>query len=245
MARSGIVSVSSLERLMPAALDAGDITGQETFELHMARYRFAARFAGPGRVLDCACGVGYGSLLLAECAAAPAEVVGVDIDAAAIAHAASAYAHPRLRFVESDGARLVDAEGFDLIVSLETIEHAPEPVRLVDRLAGLLRPGGAFVASVPVTPSVDVNPYHLHDFTPASFRALFAPHALVEIASLPQVQPYSPLRMLRGHEARLADMRPHLAGYYAAHPRAAAKRLWSTLVDGFCNKYLTIAWRRP
>ena len=238
-------SATSIERLIPSSLSDSDVTGQETYELHLARYRFAARFAGAGRVLDCACGAGYGSRLLVDSEARPAEVVGVDIDPSAVAHAVANYAHPRLSFVHGDGALLVDDIGFDLIVSLETIEHCPDPARLVANLVRLLRPGGTFVASVPVTPSVDVNPYHLHDFTPASFRALFAAHGLTEVASLLQTQPYYPLRMLRGREARLADMRQNLIGYYASNPAAAAKRVWSTLIDGFCNKYLTVAWHRP
>ena len=107
----------------------------------------------------------------------------------------------------------------------------------------LLKPGGILVASVPVTPSVDVNPYHLHDFTPASFRRMFARRGFTEMESLLQRQPYQPLKMLAGKETRLEDMRKNLVGYYAAHPGAALKRAYSTLVDGFCNKYLACAWR--
>jgi glycosidase len=40
------------------------------------------------------------------------------------------------------------------------------------------------------------------------------------------------------------DMRQNLLGYYATHPFAAMKRVYSTVVDGFCNKYLACAWRR-
>ena len=69
--------------------------------------------------------------------------------------------------------RFADPEGFDTIVTIETIEHLPNTVQFVSRIAGMLRPGGILIASVPTTPSVDGNPYHLHDFTERSFRRLF------------------------------------------------------------------------
>jgi len=98
---------------------------------------------------------------------------------------------------------------------------------------------------VPVTPSVDVNPYHLHDFTQASFRRLGAAQGLHETDSLFQKQPFSAWKIVAGGEARLSDMRQNLPAYYLAHPGALARRLTSVVVDGFCNKYLTIAWRKP
>ena len=235
----------SLERIVPEALDADDATGQETYALHLARYRFAAGFVGSGRVLDCACGVGYGSAVLAAAPVRPASVLGVDIDERAAAHAAERYASERLRFQSGDGCALRDPEGFETIVSLETVEHVPDPAALLANFARLLLPGGTLVASVPVTPSVDVNPYHLHDFTARSFRAMGAALGLVEVDALRQDQPFSPVKIATGREARLADMRPGLLGYYLTHPGKAALRARSTLIDGFKNKYLTVAWRKP
>jgi SAM-dependent methyltransferase len=232
----------SIERLVPQSLDTGDVTGHETFELHMERYRFAAGFIGEGPVLDCACGVGYGSAHLAE--STRAEVTGVDIDEAAVNYAREHYRGERLSFICSE-ATAFQGGPYATIVSLETIEHVPNPEAVISHFRSLLRPGGVIVASVPVTPSKDVNPYHLHDFTPATYRALFTSHGLREIGSLPQVQPYQPLRILGGKEKRMSDMRQNLIGYYALHPSAALTRLRTTLVDGFCNKYLTCAWQLP
>ena len=238
-----VASTSTLERLVPAALDPTDVTGQETYRLHMERYAFASRFVGSGRVLDCACGVGYGSHHLLAAGDGTQRVTGVDIDESAVAYARANFIDPRLDYVCADGAAF-DAEPFDLIVSFETIEHVPDPERLIDNFVRLLAPGGLLVASVPVTPSVDVNPFHLHDFTPSSFRRMFARRGLTEQDFLLQRQPYQPLKMLAGKETRLSDMRSNLVGYYATHPRAALTRAYSTVVDGFCNKYLTCVWRR-
>ena len=238
-----LASASTLERLVPAALDPADVTGQETYHLHIERYDFASRFIGSGRVLDCACGVGYGSHRLLAAGDRLHLVTGVDIDDSAVAYARANFVDPRLDYVCADAASF-DAEPFDTIVSFETIEHVPDPARLVDNFVRLLKPGGLLIASVPVTPSVDVNPYHLHDFTPSSFRRMFVRHGLTEVDSLLQRQPYQPLKMLAGRETRLSDMRKNLIGYYATHPRAALTRLYSTAVDGFCNKYMTCVWRR-
>ena len=236
-------STSTLERLVPAALDPNDVTGQETYQLHLERYDFAARFITGGRVLDCACGVGYGSHRLLGGEAGTQLVTGVDIDASAVAYAKDHFVDPRLDYRCADGATF-DAAPFDAIVSFETIEHVPDPDAIIDNFVRLLAPGGLLIASVPVTPSVDVNPFHLHDFTPASFRRMFSARGLTEVDCLLQRQPYQPLKMLAGKETRLSDMRQNLVGFYASHPKAALKRLYSTAVDGFCNKYLTCVWRR-
>lgn len=233
----------SLERLVPEELRPGDVTGAEALRIGEERYRFAARHARPGRLLDLACGVGYGTRILAEEAPVELTALGVDVDPEAIAHARARYAHPRLRFEVADAMAFEDPEGFDTVVSIETLEHVPDPAALAERLVRLLRPGGVLVASVPVTPSVDANPHHLHDFSERSFRRLFEPHGLDEIAAFRQVQPWSPLAILRRSEPRLEDVRKNLPAWYLRHPDSLARRLWSTFRDGFNNKYLTVAWR--
>lgn len=239
------LSQNSLERLVPDKLLATEATGTDTLELHIARYRFANRFIAGGRVLDCACGVGYGTALLAGAKRTPDYVLGVDIDSAAVDHATRTYLSERMDFKVGDGTLLHDSIGFDTIVSLETVEHVPEPSALLGNFVRLLRPGGTLIASVPVTPSVDVNPYHLHDFTERSFRALGAALGLVEVDAFTQRQPFSPWKIASGQEARLDDMRKSLPVYYLTHPGALYRRLWSSLQHGFCNKYLTIAWVKP
>lgn len=236
----------SLERLVPDRLDAEDTTGQATLDLHLERYRFAAGLLRGGRVLDLACGVGYGSRLLAD-ARSDVQVLGVDLSETAVGYARERYAGDRVSFRCGDGVRFEDEQGFDTIVSLETVEHVPDPGALLQQLAGLLRPGGRLIASVPTTPSVDLNPHHRHDFSERSFRALLAQRApgLSEVDALRQVQPVPLLSVLRRSEARMSDLRGNLLGYYLGHPAALLRRLIATLRFGFSNRYLTLVWERP
>lgn len=238
------MNASTLERLVPDFIEDGDATGRATYDLHVERYAFAARHARPGRLLDCACGVGYGTRLLADLGPGVIHSTGVDLSDDAVDYAKSRYADLRIDFVTADALAFRDAAGFDTIVSLETIEHVPDPDALIAHLVALLRPGGVLVASVPVTPSTDVNPHHRTDFTEASFRARFVRHGLLEIDALRQVQKFNPVRMVLRTEKRLSDLRRGLPLYYLRHPRQLGKRLWSSAVDGFANKYLTVAWQR-
>jgi 2-polyprenyl-3-methyl-5-hydroxy-6-metoxy-1,4-benzoquinol methylase len=235
----------SLERLVPTALDPADDAARETLALHVARYDWAAERARPGRLLDCACGVGYGTQLLLDRNAAIESAIGVDVSPDAIAHAAAHHASPRARFVACDALAFEDAGGFDTIVSLETIEHVEAPERLFARLVSLLRPGGLLVASVPVTPSVDLNPHHRHDFTARSFAAFGAAHALRERDRLLQVQKLALGGAWRGRRFTRAKLRANLPGYYLQHPGALARRVGTTLRHGLANHYLTIAWEKP
>jgi len=116
---------------------------------HWQRYAFALQLARGKRVLDAACGEGYGSSMLAGSAAS---VLGVDIDPPTIAHAQARYGTtPGLRFERKDVARLDDlpAASFDLIVSFETLEHLPAQEAMLAGFKRLLAPGGVLLVSTP------------------------------------------------------------------------------------------------
>lgn len=236
-------STDSLERLVPEALEADDSTGQDTLALHLARYEFAAGFAEAGaRILDMACGVGYGTRLLADRSGGRA--LGVDVSEQAISHARRRYERDGIEFQVADALEFGEPASYDLVVSLETVEHVSDPGRLMHRLLELVRPGGTLVASVPTTPSTDVNPHHRSDFTQRSFRAMLRGKPARELDQLCQIQKVPIAGVLTRSEKRMADMRPNLLGYYVTHPASLARRLASTLRHGFTNHYLTLAWRR-
>jgi hypothetical protein len=101
------------------------------------------------------------------------------------------------------------------------------------------------VGSVPITPSVDANPHHLHDFTDRSFRRLVGRHGLEVLDDLIQHQRFGLRAVLTRSEARLESVRENLPAWYLRHPGALLRRVASTLRYGFVNRYLTVAWRLP
>ena len=123
-------------------------TRGEIWVEHWHRYHFAARWARGRRVLDVACGEGYGAALLAGGAA---HVTGVDVSPAAIEHAQRAYeGAPNLEFVAASCAQLpVASASFDMVVSFETLEHIHEQEAFVAEMARVLKPEGVLVLSCP------------------------------------------------------------------------------------------------
>jgi len=159
------------ERFVPG------IAGEIAYE-HWHRYAFARRFVAGKRVLDVACGEGYGSALLAQVAAA---VTGIDIDAAAVAHARESYAAlSNLRFDEGSAAALPLADAsVDVVVSFETIEHLPraDQPRMLAEIARVLTVEGVLVLSTPNPVEYSTardfhNPFHQHEPHRAELEAL-------------------------------------------------------------------------
>lgn len=147
---------------------------------HWARYAFAHGLARGKRVLDAACGEGYGSAMLAGAAAS---VLGVDIAADAVAHARSRYgARANLRFERGDCTALDAAPGsFDLIVSFETLEHVAAQADLIAGFARALTDDGILIVSSPDKHAYsDVsgfrNEFHVRELYRDELLALLAPH---------------------------------------------------------------------
>jgi 2-polyprenyl-3-methyl-5-hydroxy-6-metoxy-1,4-benzoquinol methylase len=242
--KQGLPEASSLERLIPLELNAEETTGSETLKVHLERYEFAKKHLVPGTVLDIACGVGYGTVLLAG-SHMVTRVVGVDVSGQAIRYASQHYNHERASYVCSSAHEFKSEEAFDNIVSLETIEHLDHPNEFFSRLVALLKPGGRLVASAPVTPSVDANPHHKSNFSARTFARLGTSHSLRPVDTLKQIQPYSAVAIVARREKRAADLRRSIPLFYLRNPSHLFLRLWSILRDGFVNKYLTIAWEKP
>jgi GT2 family glycosyltransferase/SAM-dependent methyltransferase len=146
---------------------------------HYHRYALAARFTTGARVLDLACGEGFGPALLA---AEAREVVGVDIDPQTVEHAAAHYRRANLHFTLGsmiDPELLAGADCFEVITCFEALEHVEQQDTLIAVVRRLLVPGGLFLTS---TPDVDVyshehgndNPFHVRELTEPEFRTLLS-----------------------------------------------------------------------
>jgi ubiquinone/menaquinone biosynthesis C-methylase UbiE len=163
----------AVERIIP-----GTNAWHESHATHAERYRHACLQAKDKSVLDAACGVGYGSHMLALAGAA--SVTGIDVSADTIALAHKHFSHPKLEFQQADCLSLPFADqSFDLVVSLETIEHLPDPPRFLNEISRVLRPGGELVLSCPnsLTHSrsplfVEENPFHCNEMTMEELRIL-------------------------------------------------------------------------
>src|SRR5690349_16327492 len=111
---------------------------------HVARYEFAARILRKAsRVVDFACGVGYGAHALA---AAGHTVNAYDVDEDAIAYAREHYPHKRLRVHAMDARDPAALPPSEAAVCFETIEHLEDPRPL---LRALRAAAPRLIASVP------------------------------------------------------------------------------------------------
>ena len=158
-----------LERFYP------ELNGRIALE-HYHRYLLARDHVSGQRVLDVACGEGYGSVIMASVASS---VVGMDIDSATIAAAQKRYndAGP-IEFVIGDCRSLPFPDAsFDAVVSFETIEHIRDHETFLAEIKRVLVPGGLLLMSTPNTTKYaqDVqNPYHLRELNEDQFRALLS-----------------------------------------------------------------------
>jgi SAM-dependent methyltransferase len=175
-----------VQRDQPPGVPPLELTGERTlpdvpaenywYRRHLAVYEWiGARVIGK-RVIDLACGEGYGSEVLSRSAAT---VLGVDANPEAHDHARLRYPRQNLRFerglVETHG----DAGAYDAVVFLQTIEHVQDPVAVLKRFRSLLSPGGVAYVTTPnvltlAPPGAEKsdNPWHIKEYRAAEFELL-------------------------------------------------------------------------
>jgi SAM-dependent methyltransferase len=235
----------SLERIVPDQLNIADDFDNETLQLHIDRYSFAIRNGKPGDLLDIACGTGYGTYQIAQTKDyAKSRIVGVDIAQQAIDYAIKRYSDPAIRFICFDAMSYTDQNGYDTIISLETIEHLHDPGLFVKKLRSLLKKEGVLIISAPVTPSTDGNPHHFSNFSDSRFKKLFISSGFTIQSEFIQVQPFTLKNILGSDNQRLSKTRQHLGKFYLRHPGVFFARIRSLVKDGFNNRYMTLALRK-
>lgn len=169
-----------MERLSFA--EEGTYRGLEA-SIHIARYTLVRDLCRGRKVLDLACGEGYGSRLMFDWGAT--EVVGVDVSEEAVASARARFGFgcDGLRYLSGDAEQveaLLAGEKFDLIISLETIEHLHNPVAYIEALVRLRAQDGEIFISCPndwwYYPTAEQsNPYHIRKYSYDEFLALVTP----------------------------------------------------------------------
>jgi len=176
------------ERMVPAA------SSSSTFWEHVYRYQFAAQFAAGKRVLDIACGEGYGTKSLQLAGAKSA--LGIDISPEACEHARQKYGIETL-VGDATSIPLPD-RSLDLVVSFETIEHVEAPERFVAECRRILSQDGWLIISTPnlevYNPDHDPNQnrYHCSEMSVEAFVALLQ-RSFVEVRTYSQLYSKAPL----------------------------------------------------
>jgi SAM-dependent methyltransferase len=175
-----------LQQNQPPGVPALELTGERTlpdvpeenywYRRHLAVYGWVAERCEGLRVVDMACGEGYGAAVLA---ARASEVVGVDANPEAHEHARLRYAQPRLSFERALVEEFDRGAPFDAIVFLQTIEHLAEPQRVLEHFRSLLVRGGTAYISTPNRLTLAAagaersdNPWHVREYVEHEFRAL-------------------------------------------------------------------------
>jgi SAM-dependent methyltransferase len=220
--------VSYVQESQPDGVPPLELTGERTlpdvpeenywFRRHLAVYEWIAVRCAGLRVVDLACGEGYGADVLATTAS---DVIGVDANPEAYEHARARYRRPNLSF-ERGLVEDFDTER-DAVVFLQTIEHIHEPGRLLDRIAeaapvAYISTPNRLTLAPPGAEKSD-NPWHLREYDAGQYRQLLEPHfSRVEILGLFHA------RRLRAHELAIR------AGWDRVH---SALRLTKPFYDRF------------
>jgi 2-polyprenyl-3-methyl-5-hydroxy-6-metoxy-1,4-benzoquinol methylase len=171
----------TVQRDQPDGVPPLELTGERTlpdvpaenywFRRHLVVYEWIAERCAGLRVVDMACGEGYGTEVLARRAR---DVTGVDANPDAFEHARLKYTRPGVRFVRN----MIElySEPCDAVVFLQTIEHVPDPEGVLRHFKEM---AGTVYVSTPnlltlAPPGADKsgNPWHLREYRVAEFRAL-------------------------------------------------------------------------
>jgi 2-polyprenyl-3-methyl-5-hydroxy-6-metoxy-1,4-benzoquinol methylase len=142
---------------------------------HISRYEFAKNFISErGYYLDCACGSGYGTKILADKAK---KILGVDISEDAVSYANTYNKNENTEFMAESIDNLKFPDGtFDGIISIETLEHIPKEsfINWLLSIKKWLKVGGVFIGSSPMLrfknekPYI-TNPYHINEMPKQEF----------------------------------------------------------------------------
>ena len=141
---------------------------------HLQRYALCRTLVRGRRVLDIASGEGYGAAMLARTAR---QVVGVDADPEAVAHAQATYGREHLSFAAGRCEAIpVASRSVEAVVCFETIEHVDDQERLLDEIARVLTPAGILVISTPdreayAADANGANPFHVRELSLPEFEA--------------------------------------------------------------------------
>jgi SAM-dependent methyltransferase len=200
------------------------------FARHEAAYRWITAYwldSETHRVLDAGCGEGYGAELLHQAGAE--QVFGLDYEGTTLRHLAKAY--PQINPVQGNLVQTgFAANSFDLVVSLQTIEHLWEQPRFITECARILKPNSVLVLSTPnrlTFPSG--NWYHTKELTAAELIGLVDP----ELEVIETLGLWHGDRLTNWEEQHGSCVDAQLAADHAHWPHDLADLVRSTTQEDF------------
>jgi ubiquinone/menaquinone biosynthesis C-methylase UbiE len=155
----------------------------ETMTEHLHRYAIALELIAGKKVLDIACGEGYGTNLMSKIAA---QVTGIDSDKNTIEKAKKKYTAGNIVFLAGSVLKIpAQNNSFDVITCFETLEHVTEHDEMLSELKRVLSPTGILLISTPDKKNYSdktggLNPFHKKELYEQEFKNLinrYFPHA--------------------------------------------------------------------
>ena len=182
-------TLADMETIYPADYHAFDFSEEDYGLVHKIRSRLEAKrlleYCGPlpdgARILDVGCGDGFHLRLLREFGNKSWDLEGVDLDRRAIEAAERAGSNVHFGSIESLDLK---PESYDVIYTIQTIEHVERPDEFLAAVSRLVKPGGRVVIVTDNTDSVDFGlfkkgywggyhfPRHLNLFNKTSLSKL-------------------------------------------------------------------------
>lgn len=200
----------------PEGVPPLELTGERTlpdlpeenywYRRHLVVYDWIAERVAGRKMVDMACGEGYGTAVLARKAG---HVIGVDANPEAYEHAKAKYSSERIEIVRDLIESYRPAERVGAVSFLQTIEHVQDPTAVLRHFASLLDPGGTVFVSTPNLLTLapegaekSDNPWHVKEYKPHEFRELCQ-----EVFADVQIYGVYHARKLRVHELALRHAR--------------------------------------
>ena len=160
----------AIERIVP-----GTVEWEAYYANHIMRYQFASQIIhnkSNVKLLDAACGVGYGSKYLSELPWVES-VVAIDRSPEALKIANTKFSSSNLTFLEDDCHTLAVAKRkgqYNAVISFETLEHLPKPAEFLKNCFEAMDKGATLIISTPnqlVSSPDELNwEFHEKEYTP-------------------------------------------------------------------------------
>lgn len=172
---------------------------------HVHRYELVSTYVpANARILDIACGSGFGAHLLAK---KGFDVTGADLSQETVEICQRNFKYPSLRFTQADATALpFENSQFDAVVSFETIEHTTHYKKVLEEFKRVLKPEGIILIS---TPNIKVNspdgvvrnPYHTQEWNYEELKMILSDaYPKIELYG----QEYQRYKNKNGFKARFA-----------------------------------------